>query len=164
MGRCFPALLFSLVDHHNHNRHILKEVSFKVCEGEIVGIAGVDENGQKELAEIICGLRKATSGEIRMLGKDVTHATTRQLIEMGMSYIPADRRNQGLVMNFPSEKTILKPLQNHSLKRFMQKKLLINCKRPVKDTMSTRVEFPVKISRCNHKSVIGRECSKMTPF
>jgi len=97
----------SLVDHHNHNRHILKEVSFKVCEGEIVGIAGVDENGQKELAEIICGLRKATSGEIRMLGKDVTHATTRQLIEMGMSYIPADRRNQGLVMNFPSERRSL---------------------------------------------------------
>jgi len=57
----------------------------------------VDENGQKELAEIISGIRKPTSGKILMFGQDVTNYSTRQLIEMGLSYIPSDRRNQGLV-------------------------------------------------------------------
>ncbi|RQW77920.1 MAG: ATP-binding cassette domain-containing protein, partial [Methanothrix sp.] len=85
----------NLVDHHNRARNIIKNISLNVCKGEIVGIAGVDENGQRELAEIISGLRKPTSGKISMFGKDVTHATTRELIEMGMSYIPADRQNQG---------------------------------------------------------------------
>ena len=82
------------------SRSILKDIHLNVCEGEILGIAGVDDNGQKELAECISGLRKITSGQIKMFNQDTTYATTRQLIEMGMSYIPADRHGQGLVVNF----------------------------------------------------------------
>lgn len=162
----------SLIDHHNHDRRLLKEVSLKVCAGEIVGIAGVDENGQKELAEIISGLRKPSSGKITMFGKDVTHATTRQLIEMGMSYIPADRRNQGLVLEFSvAENTILethyqKPFtKGFSLQQDVITKFANDLVREYDvRTPSTRV--PVKnLSGGNQQKVIvGREFSKMTRF
>ena len=94
-------------------RPLLKNITLDVCAGEIVGIAGVDDNGQKELSEIISGLRKPGSGRISLFGKNVTTATTRQLIEMGMSYIPADRRNQGLVIDFTiAENMILETYYN----------------------------------------------------
>ncbi|NMC77785.1 MAG: ATP-binding cassette domain-containing protein, partial [Chloroflexi bacterium] len=80
-------------------RGILKDISLGVCSGEIVGVAGVDDNGQTELAEVIAGLRLPSAGSIHMFGEEVTHATTRQRIEKGLSFIPADRRNQGLVVD-----------------------------------------------------------------
>jgi ABC-type uncharacterized transport system ATPase subunit len=97
----------------DRGRPLLKNITLDVCAGEIVGIAGVDDNGQKELSEIISGLRKPGSGRISLFGKNVTTATTRQLIEMGMSYIPADRRNQGLVIDFTiAENMILETYYN----------------------------------------------------
>ncbi|NPV77383.1 MAG: ABC transporter ATP-binding protein [Anaerolineae bacterium] len=162
----------SLIDHHNRDRRILKDVSFKVCEGEIVGIAGVDENGQKELAEIISGLRKPSSGKITMFGKDVTHATTRQLIEMGLSYIPADRRNQGLVLEFSvADNTILethyqKPFtKGFSLQKSVITKFANDLVREY-DVRTPNVRVPVKnLSGGNQQKVIvGREFSKKTRF
>ncbi len=162
----------TLRDHHNRDRFLLNRVSLDVCEGEILGIAGVDENGQKELAEIICGLREPTSGSITLLGKDVTHATTRELIEMGMSYIPADRRNQGLVMEFSvAENTIL---ETHYQKPFtkglsLQKKVIDNFARKLileYDVRTPNISVPVKnLSGGNQqKVIIGREFSKKTRF
>lgn len=75
-------------------------VSFQVRAGEILGVAGVQGNGQTELAEALTGLRKAVSGHIRMGGRDMTHATTRQLIEAGLAHVPEDRQKHGLVLSF----------------------------------------------------------------
>lgn len=162
----------SLEDHHNHQRNLLKDVSFNVGKGEIVGIAGVDENGQKELAEIISGLRKPTSGKISLFGTDVTHCSTRQLIEMGLSYIPADRRNQGLIMDFKiSENTIL---ETHYQEPFtkgisLQKKAIDKFANKLVEEYDVRtpsINVPVKnLSGGNQQKVIvGREFMKKTDF
>ena len=75
----------------------VESVSFEVHAGEIVGIAGVQGNGQTELVEALTGLRKATSGVIALDGKDLTHSDPRERHRMGMAHIPEDRQRQGLV-------------------------------------------------------------------
>ncbi|MGP4080164.1 ABC transporter ATP-binding protein [Pseudalkalibacillus sp. R45] len=68
--------------------------------GEIIGIAGVDGNGQTELIEAITGLRKADSGEIRLNGKGITNLKPRKVTESGVGHIPQDRHKHGLVLDF----------------------------------------------------------------
>ena len=75
----------------------VENVSFEVHAGEIVGVAGVQGNGQTELVEALTGLRKATSGVIALDGKDLTHSDPRERHQMGMAHIPEDRQRQGLV-------------------------------------------------------------------
>ncbi len=78
----------------------LKDVSFTVRSGEVVGIAGVDGNGQSELSRVISGMVRPESGTILFDGQDVTHATVRERDNRGLSYIPADRRGEGLTLDF----------------------------------------------------------------
>ena len=75
----------------------VENVSFEVHAGEIVGVAGVQGNGQTELVEALTGLRKATGGTITLDGKDLTHSDPRERHQMGMAHIPEDRQRQGLV-------------------------------------------------------------------
>jgi len=75
-------------------------VSFEVRAGEVFGIAGVDGNGQTELVEALTGLGVPDEGEIRFRDEDVTTASRRERIEAGMAYIPEDRQERGLVMEF----------------------------------------------------------------
>jgi simple sugar transport system ATP-binding protein len=75
----------------------LKDVSLQIREGEILGIAGVAGNGQRELAEVITGLRKASSGHIKISGKDLTNAKPIQCIKAGVAHIPQDRSQVGAV-------------------------------------------------------------------
>lgn len=79
---------------------ILKGLNLQVREGEILGIAGIDGNGQTELVEILTGLRKAESGEITMNGEDIFNKTPRYIFDRGISSIPADRQKHGLVLDF----------------------------------------------------------------
>ena len=76
------------------------DVSFDVRAGEVFGIAGVDGNGQSELVEAITGLRTPESGRISLAGEDVTDWSRRERIDAGMSYVPEDRQERGLVMEF----------------------------------------------------------------
>ncbi|GFN21790.1 ABC transporter ATP-binding protein [Thermanaeromonas sp. C210] len=78
----------------------LKGVTFTVHEGEIVGLAGVDGNGQKELAEAIMGLRPVESGRVLFDGRDITNWTTKARIEAGLAHVPEDRHKEGLVLDF----------------------------------------------------------------
>ena len=82
---------------------IFNGLNISVRRGEIVGLAGVDGNGQTELVEILTGLRKADSGEVKILGKDVFNATPKQTFDAGISSIPADRQKHGLVLDFSNE-------------------------------------------------------------
>jgi ABC-type uncharacterized transport system ATPase subunit len=75
-------------------------VSFEVRGGEILGIAGVQGNGQTELTEALTGLRPVASGHISISGNDTSHASPRQVIETQTSHIPEDRHKHGLVLSF----------------------------------------------------------------
>lgn len=78
----------------------VKNVSFNIASGEILGIAGVSGNGQTELAEVITGMRKSTGGQIKICGKDVTNLPPKLLYDNGLSHIPEDRHRVGLIMDF----------------------------------------------------------------
>jgi len=78
----------------------VRGVSFEVRPGEIVGLAGVDENGQRELVEALTGLRAARSGVIRVAGRDVTSLGVRGKLEAGIGHIAEDRHRRGLVLDF----------------------------------------------------------------
>ncbi len=79
----------------------LKDVSLTIREGEILGIAGVAGNGQRELAEVITGLRRARSGRIQVYDTDVTNQSPLDVIRQGVSHVPEDRLGMGLVPNLP---------------------------------------------------------------
>jgi simple sugar transport system ATP-binding protein len=85
----------------------VKDLSLKVRYGEILGLAGVDGNGQTELVEALTGLRKVQSGTIRLKGVDVTHATVRARIASGMAHIPEDRQRRGLVLDYSMEDNLV---------------------------------------------------------
>lgn len=86
---------------------VVDGVSFQVRAGEILGIAGVQGNGQTELAEAITGLRRVLSGHTLILEHDTTHSSPRQVIELGASHIPEDRHKHGLVLTFPIRDNIM---------------------------------------------------------
>lgn len=79
----------------------VKGVTLEVRAGEIVGIAGVQGNGQTELIEAITGLRRAESGHVKINGKDVTNAAPRRVTEAGVAHVPEDRQKNGMVSGFP---------------------------------------------------------------
>ncbi len=79
---------------------IVKGLNISVRRGEIVGVAGIDGNGQTEFVEILTGLRKATKGSITINGKDGYNKSPKELFDMGVTSIPADRQKHGLVLEF----------------------------------------------------------------
>ena len=87
-----------VLDDRNHQA--VKHVSFDVRAGEIVGIAGVQGNGQSELVAALTGLRSVMGGSVKVNGKDLTHATPRAIHEAGVAHIPEDRQRSGLVLGF----------------------------------------------------------------
>jgi ABC-type uncharacterized transport system ATPase subunit len=78
----------------------IRGISFDVRAGEIVGIAGVDGNGQTELIEAITGLRKIDSGTIQVAGRELHQASARRMLDAGVGHIPEDRQRRGLVLEF----------------------------------------------------------------
>jgi simple sugar transport system ATP-binding protein len=80
---------------------VVRGVSFAVQAGEVLGIAGVQGNGQTELVEALTGLREADAGGVTALDTDVTSKPPRPIIEAGMGHIPEDRQRHGLVMSYP---------------------------------------------------------------
>ena len=84
----------------NENRGVpaVKELSLDVRAGEIVGIAGIDGNGQSELIQAITGLRKVKSGSIKIKGQEVVGLSPRKITEMNVSHVPEDRHRDGLVL------------------------------------------------------------------
>jgi general nucleoside transport system ATP-binding protein len=88
--------------HVNDDRGLaaVQDVSFVVRAGEIVGIAGVEGNGQSELIEAITGLRRAEGGQIAVAGRVMAHASARKMLDAGVGHIPEDRQRRGLVLEF----------------------------------------------------------------
>ncbi|AWB43936.1 heme ABC transporter ATP-binding protein [Paenibacillus sp. CAA11] len=87
---------------------VLNHLNLEVRAGEILGIAGVDGNGQTELIEALTGLRKVSGGSIRLSGKEISGLSPRKISESGMAHIPEDRHKHGLVLDFSmSENMVL---------------------------------------------------------
>ncbi|NOY99716.1 MAG: ABC transporter ATP-binding protein [Chloroflexi bacterium] len=94
-----------VVDHRKLD--VVRGVSFNVRRGEILGIAGVQGNGQTELIEALTGLRPTRSGKVILAGKDVTGKPPRVVTEAGLGHIPEDRQRHGLVLSYPITDNIM---------------------------------------------------------
>lgn len=105
----------------------VKELSFSVKAGEILAVAGVDGNGQRELCETLVGLRKSSSGKVSMNNEPITDATPLERIRKKISYIPEDRQQTGLVMPWSIQENLIlkqfreKPISNRV---FLQKRTI----------------------------------------
>jgi len=94
-------LHLSQTDLDGVERIILDEISFTIHQGEVLGIAGVEGNGQSELVEAIMGIRDPDGGVITLGDTDISHAPTRRRREAGVGYIPEDRHRHGLLLEAP---------------------------------------------------------------
>jgi ABC-type uncharacterized transport system ATPase subunit len=78
----------------------LQDISLSIHAGEIVGLAGVAGNGQRELFEVLMGVRSVTGGDIRLDGRSIAGASPREILDCGVGYIPEDRFREGLIREF----------------------------------------------------------------
>ncbi|WP_017536801.1 ABC transporter ATP-binding protein [Nocardiopsis halophila] len=148
-------------------RAALDRVSLRVRRGEIVGIAGVEGNGQSELIEAVMGIRPAAAGRVELMGADITGRSTRQVREAGVGYVPEDRHRQGLLLESPLwENRVL----GHQTRPPSAKGLLIDAEGAREDTRRIVREYDVRtpgvdtaadaLSGGNQqKLIVGREMS-----
>ncbi len=143
-------------------------LNLSVKAGEIVGIAGIDGNGQSEFIEAITGLRKAESGSVKLNGKELINQTPRKITESGVGHIPQDRHKHGLVLNFPIGENMV--LQTYN-KRPFSKNGILNFKEIYKKAKSLISEYDVRtpseytLARAlsggnQQKAIIGREVDR----
>lgn len=148
--------------------NVINDLKLNVNAGEIVGIAGVDGNGQTELIEAITGLRKSESGSIKLNGKEISNLSPRKVTESGMGHIPQDRHKHGLVLDFPIGENMV--LQTYYKKPF-SKSGILNYKEIYKKAKSLISEFDVRtpseftLARAlsggnQQKAIIGREVDR----
>ncbi|WP_235508865.1 ABC transporter ATP-binding protein [Aeromicrobium sp. Root236] len=148
-------------------RDVLSDISLTIHRGEILGIAGVEGNGQSELVEAIMGMHIPTAGRITLSGEDVTHWHTRKLREAGIAYIPEDRHRHGLLLDSPLwENRIL----GHQTEAPNVKGPWINRSGARKDTTRIMADYDVRapgidtLARAlsggnQQKLIVGREMS-----
>ncbi|RLV55572.1 ABC transporter ATP-binding protein [Aeromicrobium phragmitis] len=148
-------------------RRLLDDVDLTVHRGEIVGIAGVEGNGQTELVEVIMGMRRATSGTITLAEEDITRLATRKVRERGVGFIPEDRHRHGVVLDFPLwENRIL----GHQTKRPVTRGPLLNPGGAREDAERIVAEYDVRTPSVHtsaralsggnqQKFIVGREMS-----
>ena len=154
-----------------NNKGVLgvKDFSLAIRSGEIVGIAGVDGNGQTELVEAITGLRKIESGSVLFKGEDITSLSIKDRNDRGLGHIPEDRQKRGLVLNAPiTTNMVIKDFDRPPFSR----KGLLNQEAIREYSASIVKEFDVrsgegidslagKLSGGNQqKAIIGREVTK----
>ncbi len=95
-----------VVEDDRHHRAV-NGVTFNVREGEVLGIAGVQGNGQRELVEALTGLREVENGRIAILDQETTHASPRTITELGSAHVPEDRHKHGVVLAYPIEDDLI---------------------------------------------------------
>ena len=97
----------NLVAKDTTGEKLLDQVSFEIRAGEILGVAGVEGNGQTELVEVLTGLRRASSGTMHLSGLDITQFTARQIKESKVGHIPEDRQKRGLELDFSVKENLI---------------------------------------------------------
>ncbi|RLC00633.1 MAG: heme ABC transporter ATP-binding protein [Deltaproteobacteria bacterium] len=146
----------------------VKNISFELFENEILGIAGVSGNGQRELAEAITGIRPIFSGQIKINGKDITNKSARHIYDNGVSHVPEERIRFGIAPGlFLYDNAILK---QHHLKKF-SKRYFLKYNQVKNHTKTIINEFKVSTHSINNqirnlsggniqKLILGREISE----
>ncbi len=154
-----------LDDRHNL---AVRGVSFQVRAGEVLGVAGVQGNGQTELVEALTGLRPVQAGRMQVLDNAITHASPRRILEQGVAHVPEDRQKDGLVLSFPvAENLVLNTYYIKPFARFVflnQERILSEAEQRVReyDVRTPSVLTPVSnLSGGNQQKVIvAREFSR----
>ncbi len=123
------------------------DLSFTVRSGEIVGIAGVDGNGQLELAEAVSGGRKVEKGTISLMGNEITRKSIRHRLDEGMGHIPDDRHKKGLVLQYPIKDNFV--LSNQRSKQYSNYTFL-NTKKIEAHANELVEEFDVRPANINY--------------
>ncbi len=98
----------------DRKKDAIKNVTFDIRAGEILGLAGVSGNGQRELAEALAGLRPVRKGKITINGKDVTSVSPDKRIQTGQSYIPEERMREGVIKDFSVAENFILEDHNHA--------------------------------------------------
>ena len=93
-------------------RALVRNVSFDVHAGEILAVAGVQGNGQSELAEAIVGLQEHVTGHIALSGKEITRASVREALHAGIAFVPESREDDGLIGSFSIEENLILDLHD----------------------------------------------------
>ena len=133
---------------------ILKGLNLSVRAGEIVGLAGIDGNGQSQLVEILTGLSKATSGEVLLHGENLVNKTSKEMFDKGISSIPEDRQKHGLVMDFSVSENLV--LQNFAKEPFAKSGILN--KKAIHDHATQLIgDFDIRPVGCEDR--LGKELS-----
>lgn len=98
---------------NEHNRKVLNDVNLQVHSGEILGIAGIDGNGQTELVRALIGLHKISEGKICLYSKEITHLPVKKMRNAGIGVIPEDRLEEGLILDFDVKENLILGLQRN---------------------------------------------------
>ena len=151
---------------------VVDDVSLEVYAGEIVGVAGVQGNGQTELVNAITGLQKSVSGKMYLLGEEVTKFSPRRITELGTAHIPEDRQADGLVLPFPvAENLVLctyykEPFSNGVILKY--DKILENGNQLIQDFDIRTPDALTSVSNLSggnqQKVIIARELSRPIKF
>lgn len=120
----------------------VKNISFEVREGEVLGVAGVEGNGQTELIEALTGLRKANSGRISYMGKDVTNRSARDLRETKTAHVPANRKAHGYVADYFNSDNLI--LGFHHMRPFCRNNGFLNRKIIDKNADALMEKFDIR--------------------
>lgn len=146
---------------------LLDRVSFDIREGEILGVAGVQGNGQTELAETLLGLRRPDSGSISLNGKPISNASVRRHIDAGIGFVPEDRSTDGMIASFSvAENLVLNQYRRPPFARGPA----MSVSEVAKNAEERVVEFDIRLSDVNgpisnlsggnqQKAVVARELS-----
>jgi general nucleoside transport system ATP-binding protein len=146
----------------------LKDISFNIHENEILGIAGVAGNGQKELAEAITGIRRISSGKVTIKDKDITNISPRKIFDKGVSHVPEERIKFGIAPGlFLYDNAILKQhhLDKYSRKSFLQYDKIKTHTKKLVDTFNVSApSINTEIRNLSggniQKLILGREISE----
>ncbi|HEV8635379.1 MAG TPA: ATP-binding cassette domain-containing protein, partial [Chloroflexota bacterium] len=149
-------------------RDVLSDINLTIRAGEVLGIAGVEGNGQTELVEALTGLRRLAAGRVLLEGRDLTNAPPRRLFGAGLSHVPEDRRKHGLVLTYPvADNLVLSSYHQRPFAdglRLVREQVLRFARRVVRefDIRTPSVQTPVQyLSGGNQqKTVVGREFSR----
>ncbi len=129
---------------------ILKGLDLELRAGEILGIAGVDGNGQTELIDCLTGMAKSNRGIITLNGKDITNTNPRNILDTGMNSIPEDRQKRGLILEYPIKDNLI--LENVQKEPFSSKGRL-NFKNIDENARNLVEKFDVRPNDINEKAV-----------
>lgn len=156
----------------DRGREALRGVSLEIRSGEILGLAGVSGNGQRELAECLAGMRRLSGGRLLFKGRELSEASLNERIEAGMAYIPEERMRDGAIREFSVEENVF--LHDHASPEF-RRGVFLDFPRMRKYAESLVADFAVKTPSLDtpiknlsggniQKLIMARELSRRPAF